>query len=99
MKFKSTKGMTNKTAPEGEVLIQYLTSFMGNCITRLGIGYYDNPNHIIGGKKGSGWILSDTGCVVQVIAYLELPEELKDPFKGKSKTEIIKLFNEFGSLK
>ena len=98
MKFKSTKGMTHKTAPEGEVLVQYLDSFAGVIITRVGIAYYDNPNCNIN-KKGAGWVLSDTGRAVPVVAYFELPGELKSPFSGQSNAEIIKQFNEFGSLK
>lgn len=93
MEFISTKGMTNDTAPEGQVLVQYLEPSWGGWSVEFAIGYFDNPNDYSDGN-GGGWKHWTTDNSINVIAYCKLPEKTKT-----SLTEISqKQFNEkYGS--
>ena len=81
MNFKTTKNMTNKDAPIGKVLIQYLEPSWGKWSVEFGIGYFDNPDDYEEG--GKGWCLWFNDREVNVLAYCELPEKIE--------TELIQL--------
>ena len=76
MDFISTKGMTNETAPEGQVLVQYLEPSWGGWSVEFTIGYFDNPNDYTDGN-GDGWKHWTTNNNINVIAYCKLPETIK----------------------
>jgi hypothetical protein len=89
MEFISTKNMTNDTAPEGKVLVQFLEPGWGGYSVEFTMGYFDNPNDYTN-NAGEGWKSWDRENKINVIAYAELPE--------KQETELTKLkqteFNE-----
>lgn len=74
MEFISTEGMTNETAPEGMVLVQYLEPFFGGFVVELGMGHFDNPNDYEG-NAGDGWCHWSTGNPINVLAYAILPKK------------------------
>ncbi len=76
MNFISTSGMTNETAPEGEVLVQYLEPSFGGWSVEFAIAYFDNPNDYTDGN-GEGWKHWITGNQINVLAYSVLPDSIK----------------------
>lgn len=90
MEFKSTKGMTPETAPEGKVLVKYLEPFFGGWAVEYTIAYFDNPNDYEEPNGNKGWKDWDTERRINVIAYCELPKkDLKDnPWISISQEEI-----------
>lgn len=93
MEFISTKGMTNDTAPEGKVLVQYLEPAWGSWAIEFAIGYYDNPNDYTDGS-GQGWLHWTTNNEINVLAYANLPEEIETEL---TKMKQIDFKEKFGS--
>ena len=77
MEFISTKGMTNETAPEGMVLVQYLEPSFGRFAVDFALAYYDNPNDYNNSRQGRGWVHWHTENPINVLAYAVLPEKMK----------------------
>lgn len=73
MDFKSTKGMTPDTAPDGVVLVKYLKPSFGGWCIEYTIGYFDNPNDYEEPNDNVGWKSWDNSIRINVIAYCELP--------------------------
>lgn len=94
MKFISTKGMTNDTAPEGQVLVQYLEPCWGSWNVDFTIGYFDNPNDYTDGN-GVGWKHWVTEREINVIAYAVLPKPIKTDLTELTQKEFE---NKFGSF-
>ncbi len=93
MKFTSTKGMTNETAPEGEVLVQYLEPSWGSYSVEFAIGYFDNPN-----DSGSGWKMWHTNNPIKVIAYAVLEGKIKSKHESESQEEFRNKYGSFPNL-
>lgn len=72
MEFISTKGMTNETAPDGQVLVRYLEPFMGAFAVEYTIAYFDNPNSYLDGN-GEGWLTWVGDHKINVLSYFKLP--------------------------
>ena len=88
MQFVSTSGMTHDTAPEGNVLVQYLEPFFGGYTVEFAVGYYRNPNDehdvvdIASGnynKEEYGWLHEKTGNNIKVLAYATFPKPIDTP--------------------
>lgn len=94
MEFISTKGMTNETAPEGQVLVQYLEPSWGGWTVDFTIGYFDNPNDYTDGK-GEGWKHWVTNNNINVIAYCKLPNKLTTPLTKLSQKEFEEKFGSY----
>lgn len=96
MKFTSTKGMTNETAPECQVLVQYLEPSWGSYNVEFAIGYFDNPNDC-----GTGWKMWLTDNPIKVIAYAVLEGKLKSKHESETQKEFhakYGAFPDFGSV-
>jgi len=93
MEFISTKEMTNDTAPEGQVLVQYLEPAWGGWSVEFAIGYYDNPNDY-GDGSGDGWKHWTTENKINVIAYAELPEKMESTLTKITQKDFITKFGE-----
>lgn len=91
MKFISTKGMTNDTAPEGKVLVQYLEPSWGGWSVEFAIGYFDNPNDYTG-ENGDGWKHWTTENKINVIAYANLPEMIQTSLTEMTQKQFIEKF-------
>jgi len=87
MEFISTKGMTNETAPEGQVLVQYLEPFFGGYSTEFGIGYFDNPNDYTDGN-GKGWCMWFNSNPIKVIAYAKLPSKIETEIEKLTQLQV-----------
>ncbi len=92
MKFTSTKGMTNDTAPKGQVLVQYLDSAFGYYSVEYAIGYYDNPNESPNGEGWKNWV---TNNKINVLAYTKLPKTIKSQFTKIRQEEFLDKFGSF----
>ena len=75
MEFKTTKGMTPETAPEGMVLAKYLEPFFGGWAIEYTTAYFDNPNDYEEPNGDEGWKDWNSSRQINVIAYCELPEK------------------------
>lgn len=96
MEFISTKDLTNETAPEGKVLVQYLEPFFGFWTVEFAIGYFDNPNdYIESDNEDRGWKLWFNHRTINVIAYCELPEPIKTSLTEISQAEFKEKFGGF----
>ena len=94
MEFISTKGMTNDTAPEGQVLVQYLEPSWGGWSVEFAIGYYDNPNDYTD-DSGDGWKHWTTENKINVIAYAKLPEKIESTLTQITQNDFIKKFGAY----
>jgi hypothetical protein len=98
MKFISTKGMTNETAPEGKVLVQYLEPCFGLWYVEYAIGYYDNPNYYDDPKEGDGWKHWQTENKINVLAYCLLPEAPRAEIARMSQKDFIAKYGHHPNL-
>jgi hypothetical protein len=94
MEFISTKGMTHDTAPEGQVLVQYLEPSWGYWSVEFAIGYYDNPNDYTDGN-GEGWKHWTTENQINVIAYAILPEKIETELTKMTQPNFQKRFGSY----
>lgn len=94
MEFISTKGMTCDTAPEGQVLVQYLEPSWGGWSIEFAVGYFDNPNDYAG-VAGDGWKLWSTSSNIKVLAYAPLPEKVKSDIAKTTQKEFLEKFGTF----
>jgi len=94
MEFISTKGMTNETAPEGQVLVQYLEPSWGGYSVEFGVGYFDNPNDYVSGN-GEGWLHWNTNNKINVISYAVLPTKLESEFTSISQKDFEAKFGSY----
>jgi len=90
MEWISTKEMKNEDAPNGQVLVQYLEPSWGYWSVEFAIGYFDNPKDYTNPNDGEGWKLWNPENKINVIAYAKLPEEMKNPFDGKTQKDVYK---------
>jgi len=95
MEFISTKGMTNETAPTGQVLVQYLEGRWGGYSVEFAIGYFDNPNDYNDPEDGGGWKHWTTNKPIKVVAYAKLPETVKTSLTEITQKEFHEKFGSF----
>lgn len=96
MNFISTKGMTNETAPDGEVLVQFLSPFFGSWVVNYTIGFYDNPNEYDSNDDNErGWKIWHNEKQINVIAYAVLPEVIKTPLADLTQIQFKEKFGSF----
>jgi len=67
----STEGMTNDTAPKGQVLAKYYKSFFGHKVLEYAVAYYDNPNDYTD-NNGEKWLTWHGDKTIEVESYIEL---------------------------
>lgn len=94
LNFISTEGMTNETAPKGQVLVQYLEPSWGLWDVEMAIGYFDNPNDYANGH-GDGWLLWHNDAKVNVLAYAILPDKMENPFEDMTQPEFQEKFGSY----
>lgn len=95
MQFISTKGMTNETAPEGKVLVQYLEPSWGYWSVDFAIASFDNPNDYDDKTEGKGWLHWITSNKINVLAYAVLPETIETPLTKVSQKEVKEKYGDY----
>lgn len=86
--------MTNDTAPEGQVLVQYLLPTFGGWAVSFTTGYFDNPNEYEE-DAGDGWLDWTTNTKINVIAYAKLPVEMESSYEKLTQIEFKEKFGSF----